>query len=92
MVNPSPIVQTRYHELNEHLIAHSLHHLYSRIDASYAAHSDIYAFFQQRFMELRRRQRLPNIWPGADMLNALMHRAGRHFIWAESAMTFIKEE
>ena len=53
---------------------------------------DIHLFLETRFEEIRRAcPSLPPSWPGASAVQALTNRAGGLFVWATTALDFVKK-
>jgi WD40 repeat protein len=53
---------------------------------------DIQLFFESRFHAIREKHRLPQSWPGAMTIQALVESSCGLFIWASTACRFIEEE
>jgi NACHT domain len=56
------------------------------------AQNDIRVFFKHRLDEIRPKLGCPSTWPGEQIIDQLTDRAAGLFIWAKTAMEFMKEK
>jgi hypothetical protein len=54
--------------------------------------ADVTRYFEEKFADLRRTSRfkLPEVWPSSDDLKTLVERTGHLFVFASTAMKFIR--
>jgi hypothetical protein len=52
---------------------------------------DIHMFFNSRFQAMRKKRKLPESWPDAETVRALVEKSCGLFIWASTASRFIEE-
>lgn len=60
------------------------------LDEKYLPDADITLFLRAKFADIRRRYKLPELWPGDQVIGILVNNASGQFIYAATVMRFME--